>query len=100
LTLNPLFIDLRQSSFQLPLWQEMRREGLPIEGFCVAAGIPTAKNAAEIINDVLSVGIRHVAFKSGSVKAFARWVNIAGGNPNFAIIMQWPGGRCWRSPLI
>jgi fatty acid synthase subunit alpha len=28
----------------------MRREGLPIEGFCVAAGIPTTEKAAEIIN--------------------------------------------------
>ncbi|KAF9642185.1 hypothetical protein BDM02DRAFT_3245230 [Thelephora ganbajun] len=27
----------------------MRREGLPIEGFCVAADIPTAEKAAEII---------------------------------------------------
>jgi len=45
----------------------MRREGLPIEGFCVAAGIPTTEKAAEIISGLKSVGIRHVAFKPGSV---------------------------------
>ena len=28
LTLNSLYINPRQFSFQLPLWQEMRREGL------------------------------------------------------------------------
>ena len=32
-TLNALYINPRQFAFQLPLWQEMRREGLPVEGF-------------------------------------------------------------------
>lgn len=36
ITLNSLYINPRQFSFQLPLWQDMRKEGLPIEGFCVA----------------------------------------------------------------
>jgi hypothetical protein len=49
LTLNSLYINPRQFSFQLPLWQDMCREGLPIEGCCVAAGIPTTEKAAEII---------------------------------------------------
>jgi fatty acid synthase subunit alpha len=67
LTLNSLYINPRQFSFQLPLWQDMRREGLPIEGFCVAAGIPTTEKAAKIISGLKSVGIHHVAFKPGSV---------------------------------
>jgi hypothetical protein len=49
ITLNSLYINPRQFSFQLPLWQVMRKEGLPIEGFCVAAGIPSTDKAAEII---------------------------------------------------
>ncbi|KAI0342015.1 hypothetical protein BDW22DRAFT_1429525 [Trametopsis cervina] len=35
--------------FHFPLWQEMHREGLPIEGICITAGIPTTEKAAEII---------------------------------------------------
>ncbi|KAI0264369.1 fatty acid synthase [Gloeopeniophorella convolvens] len=93
LTLNALYINPRQFSFQLPLWQEMRREGLPIEGFCVAAGIPTTEKAAEIIDGLKSVGIRHVAFKPGSVDGIRQVVNIATANPDFAIILQWTGGR-------
>ena len=62
LTLNALYINPRQFSFQLPLWQDMRREGLPIEGFCVVASIPTTEKADEIIDGLKSVGIRHVAF--------------------------------------
>ena len=49
ITLNSLYLDPRQFAFQLPLWQDVRKEGLPIEEFCVAAGIPSTEKAAEII---------------------------------------------------
>ena len=93
LTLNSLYINPRQFTFQLPLWQEMRKEGLPIEGFCVAAGIPTTEKAVEIIDGLKAAGIRHVAFKPGSVDGIRQVVNIAAANPDFPIILQWTGGR-------
>jgi fatty acid synthase subunit alpha, fungi type len=92
-TLNSLYINLRQFTFQLPLWQEMRKEGLPIEGFCVAAGIPSTEKAVEIIDGLRQVGIKHVAFKPGSVEGIRQVVSIAATNPNFPIILQWTGGR-------
>ncbi|KNZ81816.1 Fatty acid synthase subunit alpha [Termitomyces sp. J132] len=92
-TLNSLYINPRQFGFQFPLWQEMRKEGLPIEGFCVAAGIPTTEKAAEIIEALRNAGIKHVAFKPGSVDGIRQVVNIAAANPDFPIIMQWTGGR-------
>ena len=92
-SLSPLYINLRQFSFQLPLWQDMRREGLPIEGFCVVAGIPTTEKADEIIDGLKSVGIRHVAFKPGSIDGICQVVNIAAAHPDFAIILQWTSGR-------
>ncbi|KAJ6624064.1 fatty acid synthase [Mycena sp. CBHHK59/15] len=93
ITLNALYINPRQFGFQLPLWQEMRKEGLPIEGFCVAAGIPSTEKAAEIIEGLQSAGIRHVAFKPGSVEGIRQVVNIAAANPDFPVILQWTGGR-------
>jgi enoyl reductase-like protein len=93
LTLNSLYTNSRQFSFQLPLWQDMCREGLPIEGFCIVAGIPITEKAAEIISGLKSVGIHHVAFKPSSVDGIRQVVNIAAANPDFAIIMQWTGGR-------
>ena len=93
ITLNSLYINPRQFTFQLPLWQEMRKEGLPIEGFCVAAGIPTTEKAVEIIDGLKAAGIRHVAFKPGSVDGIRQVVNIAAANPDFPIILQWTGGR-------
>ncbi|KAJ6477506.1 fatty acid synthase, partial [Mycena sanguinolenta] len=93
ITLNALYINQRQFGFQLPLWQEMRKEGLPIEGFCVAAGIPSTERTAEIIEGLKSAGIRHVAFKPGSVEGIRQVVSIAVANPDFPIILQWTGGR-------
>ena len=93
ITLNSLYINPRQFTFQLPLWQEMRREGLPIEGFCVAAGIPTTEKAAEIIEGLTETGIKHVSFKPGSVDGIRQVVNIAAANPHFPIILQRTGGR-------
>ncbi|KAK7027725.1 hypothetical protein R3P38DRAFT_3520793 [Favolaschia claudopus] len=85
ITLNALYINQRQFEFQLPLWQEMRKEGLPVEGFCVAAGIPSTEKAAEIIEGLKSAGIRHVAFKPGSVEDIRHVVNIAAANPDFPL---------------
>ncbi len=48
---------------------------------------------AKIINGLKSVGIRHVTFKPGSVDGIHRVVNIAAANLDFAIVMQWTGGR-------
>jgi fatty acid synthase subunit alpha len=43
ITLNSLYINPRQFTFQPSLWQEMRKEGLLIKGFCVAAFRPPRK---------------------------------------------------------
>jgi fatty acid synthase subunit alpha len=93
ITLNSLHINPRQFGFQFPLWQEMRKEGLPVDGFCVAAGIPSTEKAAEIIDALKASGIKHVAFKPGSVDGLRQVVNIAKANPGFPVILQWTGGR-------
>ncbi|KAL0065236.1 fatty acid synthase alpha subunit Lsd1 [Marasmius tenuissimus] len=93
ITLNSLYINPRQFGFQFPLWQEMRKEGLPVEGFCVAAGIPSTEKAVEIIDGLRNAGIKHVSFKPGSVEGIRQVVSIAAANPDFPIIMQWTGGR-------
>ena len=46
----------------------MRKEGLPIEGFCVAAVVSTTEKAVETIDGLKAVGICHVVFKPGSVQ--------------------------------
>ncbi|KAF5368157.1 hypothetical protein D9615_010208 [Tricholomella constricta] len=92
ITLNVLYINPRQFDFQFPLWQEMCKEGLLIEGFCVVAGIPSTEKADDIIDDLKRTGINHVAFKPASVNGIRQVINIAAFNADFPIIMQWTGG--------
>lgn len=93
LTLNALYINQKQFTFQLPLWLQMKAEGYPIEGLCVAAGIPSTENATNILNQLKAAGLKHVSFKPGSVEGIRQVINIAAANPDFPIIMQWTGGR-------
>ena len=87
---------LPQFTFQFPLWQEMGKESLPVEAFCVAACIPITEKAVEIIGGLKAAGIKHVAFKPGSVEGIRQVISIAAANPDFPIIMQWTGGRAGR----
>jgi fatty acid synthase subunit alpha len=100
LTLNSLYINPRQFGFQLPLWQELRCEGVLVEGFCVAPGIPSAEKAAEIIAGLKAAGIRHVSFKPGSVEGIRRVVSIAAANPDFPRHPSVDWRSCWWSPLV
>lgn len=93
ISLNVLFINQRQWGFQFPLVQAMRREGLPIEGFTVAAGVPSLEAANEIIKSLQNVGIKHISFKPSSVESILNVVTVAKTNPSFPIILQWTGGR-------
>lgn len=74
ITLNSLYINQRQWTFQLPLWQEMKKEGLPVEGLCVAAGIPSTEKAKEIIDGLRDAGIKHVSFKPGEFRRATRGI--------------------------
>ncbi|MBW0510837.1 hypothetical protein O181_050552 [Austropuccinia psidii MF-1] len=93
LTLNALYINPKQWAFQFPLWLQMRKEGLPLDGFVVAAGIPSSEKAKEIIDGLKEAGIKHVSFKPGSVEGIRQVINIAAANPDFPVICQWTGGR-------
>ncbi len=93
ITVNVLFINQKQWGFQFPLAQVLRNEGVPIEGFTVAAGIPSLEMANEIISALRGAGIGHVSFKPGSVEGILQVVNIARHNKECPIVIQWTGGR-------
>lgn len=93
ISINALFINQRQWSFQFPLAQTLRREGVPIEGFTIAAGVPSLDVANEILGALRKSGICHVSFKPGSVESILQVVAIAKHNPDYPIVLQWTGGR-------
>jgi len=93
ITMNIMFLNAFQWGFQYPLVQEMRKEGIPLDGLCIAAGVPSLDVANEILGNLKACGIKHVAFKPGSVSAIQQVIAIAKQNPDMPIIMQWTGGR-------
>lgn len=93
LTLNCLYINQRQWAWQYPQWLEMRREGLPLNGFTVAAGVPSTEAAKKILDGLKEAGIEHVTFKPGSVEGIRQVCSIAAANPSMNILCQITGGR-------
>lgn len=90
ITINLIYVNPRAMAWQIPLIGQLRADGVPIEGLTIGAGVPSIEIANEYIE---TLGIKHMAFKPGSVEAIQAVINIATANPHFPIILQWTGGR-------
>ena len=89
-TLNLIYVNPSAIAWQIPLIKQLRAEGVPIDGLTIGAGVPTIEIATEYIK---SLGLRHIAFKPGSVESIYKVIEIAKYNPDFPVILQWTGGR-------
>lgn len=90
ITINLIYVNPHAMQWQIPLIGKLRADGVPIEGLTIGAGVPSIEVANEYIQ---TLGIKHIAFKPGSVEAIQQTINIAKANPTFPVIMQWTGGR-------
>ena len=90
ITVNLIYVNPRAMQWQIPLIGQLRADGVPIEGLTIGAGVPSIEIANEYIE---TLGIKHIAFKPGSVEAIQQVINIAKANPHFPVILQWTGGR-------
>ncbi|KAG8530147.1 putative PKS/NRPS-like protein biosynthetic cluster [Bacidia gigantensis] len=90
ITLNLIYVNPRAMAWQIPLIKQLRADGFPVEGLTIGAGVPSIEIANEYIMDL---GIKHIAFKPGSVEAIQAVINVASGNPHFPVMLQWTGGR-------
>ncbi|KAF7918438.1 uncharacterized protein EAE98_009681 [Botrytis deweyae] len=90
ITVNLIYINPRAMQWQIPLLGQLRAEGVPIEGLTIGAGVPSVEVAQEYIE---TLGLKHIAFKPGSMEAIQAVINIAKANPTFPVILQWTGGR-------
>src|SRR5690606_38839514 len=88
--INLIYVNPRAMSWQVPLIARLRREGIPIEGMTIGAGVPSLEVANEYIR---TLGLRHIGFKPGSIDGLQQVISIAKANPTFPIICQWTGGR-------
>ena len=73
------------------------RRCLPVLDFFVVDGIPSTDKEAEVIGALREAGIKHVAFKPGSVVGIRPGVIVVAASPLLPIIMQWMPGR---EPLV
>lgn len=87
---NLIYVNPRAISWQIPMIQRLIREGVPIEGLTIGAGVPSPDIAKEYI---AALGLKHIAFKPGSQESIQQVLAIAKAHPNFPIILQWTGGR-------
>lgn len=90
ITVNLIYVNPRAMAWQIPLLGRLRAEGVPIEGLTIGAGVPSIEVANEYIE---TLGLKHIAFKPGSMEAIQAVINIAKANPGFPVMMQWTGGR-------
>ena len=90
ITVNLIYVNPRAMAWQIPLIGQLRADGVPIEGLTIGAGVPSIEVANEYIE---TLGIKHIAFKPGSVEAIQQVINVAKANPHFPVILQWTGGR-------
>ena len=90
ITINLIYVNPRAMAWQIPLIGQLRADGVPIEGLTIGAGVPSIEIANEYIE---TLGIKHIAFKPGSVEAIQAVINVAKANPHFPVMLQWTGGR-------
>ena len=74
----------------IPLLQQLRSAGVPIEGLTIGAGVPSIEVANEYIE---TIRLKHISFKPCSIDTIQQVINIAKANPTFPVILQWTGGR-------
>ena len=90
ITINLIYVNPRAMGWQIPLFRQLRSDGVPVEGLTIGAGVPSIEIANEYIE---TLGIKHISFKPGSTEAIQQVVNIAKANPHFPVMLQWTGGR-------
>eukprot|EP00667_Euglena_gracilis_P000009 EG_transcript_9 len=93
ITMNLLFLNPFLWNLEFPLALKMRKEGIPLNGLTVAAGVPSLDVADTILDAVHEAGMRHISFKPGAVEAIFTVCSIAERHPDVSVILQWTGGR-------
>lgn len=92
-TLNALYLDAYLWNLQYPLISQFKKEGYPIAGLTISAGIPSRDKAAEIISQMVASDIWCLSFKPGSDAQIKSVLEIADDHAALTLIMQIEGGK-------
>lgn len=89
-TCNLIYINPKALGWQIDVLKKLKREGLPIRGLTIGAGVPSP----DVIKEwTASLELNHLSFKPGSLSAIDQVIELAKIYPDLTIGLQWTGGR-------
>ena len=89
-TCNLIYVSPQAIAWQIPMLGQLIRDGVPVDGLTIGAGVPSPEIVAEYIT---TLGLKHISFKPGSLSAIRQVIAIAKAFPSFPVMLQWTGGR-------
>ena len=89
-TCNLIYVSPQAIAWQIPMLGQLIRNGVPIDGLTIGAGVPSPEVVAEYIT---TLGLKHISFKPGSLSAIRQVISVAKTYPSFPVVLQWTGGR-------
>ncbi|WP_321780505.1 polyketide synthase [Schaalia cardiffensis] len=93
---NTMFFDRFMWNLQFGVTKivpKARRAGSPIDAVTIAAGIPEAEEARELITQLRADGFEYLCLKPGTVEQIHQALNIAEENPEVQLILQVEDGH-------
>lgn len=90
ITVNVIYANPQGLAWIVPQLASLVREGCPIGGLTIGAGVPAASVAAEYIE---TLELSYISFKPSSATAIHQVLEIAKSFPTLPVLLQWTGGR-------
>lgn len=90
ITLNIIYANPRGLSWMIPQIATLIRQGCPIGGITIGAGVP---DATVIDEWVKLMELSYIGFKPASSDSILRVLDIARAHPALPVLLQWTGGR-------
>lgn len=90
ITLNIIYANPRGLSWMIPQIATLIRQGCPIGGITIGAGVPDATVISEWVK---LMELSYIGFKPATSDAILRVLDIARAHPALPVLLQWTGGR-------
>lgn len=93
IVVNTMWLDPYLWNLHFPLILQLKKEGYPIIGVTISAGVPEKERAREILTALSAAGIWCNAFKPGTSRDIEAALAIARAHPEHTLLMQIEGGK-------
>jgi fatty acid synthase subunit beta len=90
ITLNIIYANPRGLSWMIPQITTLVRQGCPIGGITIGAGVPDAAVVGEWVK---LMELSYIGLKPATSDAILQVLDIARAHPTLPVLLQWTGGR-------